>query len=127
MADRVGYVVQSEFNSDECVVRQMSDRDLHADLQHLHNMIPANKPIIFQCHFRHQVIHGGAIIENCETIHDVLRQFTKAHANTLMMDPSEYLTSNISQYLHFKQDEPIPARGSDTKQFKAMLTAETPG
>jgi len=67
-----------------------TETDLYNDLQILRNMIPKEKKIIFQCHFRPNIILNKPSLEikNRELIHKVLTEFCKSTENTYLNDPN---------------------------------------
>lgn len=83
-----------------------SEEDLYNDLVILYNLIPKDKPIIFQCHFRPNIIYkdeSKAII-NREIIYNVLNKFCSSNSNSYLYDPSILLNINPSLFdsdVHF--------------------------
>lgn len=79
--------------------------ELMEGLYNLRSLIPANKPVLFQCHFRPNIIHNAGFIEKREQIYDTLKVFCEAYPNTYMYDPSELLQQHPEYYdgdTHFK-------------------------
>lgn len=63
--------------------------ELYGDLEHLVSLLP-NKKIIFQCHFRPNIIYGdeNKRIEKRETIFNTLEKFCEGRDNIFLHDPS---------------------------------------
>jgi len=100
-----GYQVQFEIAKeyDETV---QSEEDFIKDLYILRDLIPIDRKIIFQCHFRPNIIHNdpSKAIPQRETIYRVLHDFCSKTKNTYLYDPSELLKSDHSLYdneVHF--------------------------
>jgi hypothetical protein len=79
-----------------------SETDLNDDLQTLRNMIPKEKKIIFQCHFRLNIIFNNPALEikNRELINKVLTEFCKNKENTYLNDPSIIMSKDITLLGH---------------------------
>jgi hypothetical protein len=69
--------------------------DLFNDLFTIKNLFP-NKKIIFQCHFRPNVIYNDETkaISKRETIYEVLLKFCNDNENCFLYDPSRVLIDN---------------------------------
>jgi hypothetical protein len=87
--ERRGYQVQFEL-TDLYETTLQSDADLCADLRMLRDMIPEEKRIIFQVHFRPNIIYhsDSTAIDKRETIHRVVSEFCGANKNVRIYDPS---------------------------------------
>jgi hypothetical protein len=84
------------------------DADLYTDLIIIRSLIPSNKKIVFQCHFRPNIIFkdDALRIENREIIYNALKLFCEANANTFLYDPSVILEKDITLfdgYTHFTE------------------------
>ena len=83
--------------------------ELHNDLHTLINMIPSNKKIIFQCHFRPNIIQNDDTksIRNREIIFDILTNISTIYPNVKIYDPSKLLKNKQYLYdgdIHFKDE-----------------------
>lgn len=74
--------------------------ELLSDLTHLRNLVPKEKKVIFQCHFRPNIIFNTPLLEikNRETIYKVLTEFCKTTDNTYLHDPNIILTKDKSLF-----------------------------
>lgn len=93
--ERRGYQVQFEL-TDTYETTLQSDADLYADLRVLRDMIPEEKAIIFQIHFRPNIIYDSdsKAIDKRETIHRIVSEFCGAHKNVRIYDPSIVLQTD---------------------------------
>lgn len=84
-----GFEVQFE-HTDEYETIIQSESELLYDLKEIRNMIPKNKKILFQVHFRPNIIYNNENqkIDKRETIYNVIKQFCEMEDNTYMYDPS---------------------------------------
>jgi hypothetical protein len=103
-----GYQVQYELTNKYNTILQ-SEKDLYNDLTVLRNMIPKEKIILFQCHFRPNIIHNDPSlkIENREIIYNVLNNFCINNKNTYLHDPSIVLSEDKSLFdgdVHFNNN-----------------------
>ena len=104
--EKDGYQVQSELTRDyDCGVQ--SEAELYEDLQLLHALIPAGKPILFQTHFRPNIVYNdpSKTIDNREILYNVVTRYCNAHANAYIYDPSVLLATDRSLFdgaTHFK-------------------------
>jgi len=99
-----GYEVFIEHTEDYEYTIQ-TEEELREDLVKIKEMLPGKK-ILFQTHFRPQIIGKGNNIENREIIHKVLDEFCD-QKTTFLYDPSVLLQTNPSLYdgeNHFKKD-----------------------
>jgi hypothetical protein len=74
-------------------IRQQTEDDFEEDLNYIRHIIPINKPIVFQCHFR------NPCIENREKIYKYLLNFVSSTPNTYLYDPTELATEH-PEYLN---------------------------
>lgn len=90
------YEVQCEILTSEVEPVIQTVEELLEDLHTICSMIPSGKPIIFQCHFRPNVIYNdeSKIIVNRERIYHTLKEFCSTHDNVFLYDPSELLLAN---------------------------------
>ena len=103
-----GYNVQRQLTNNYNTIVQ-SEQDLYNDLIILRNLIPEEKVIIFQCHFRPNIIYNdnSKKIKNREIIYNVLNQFCNNYKNTYLYDPSIILSYNQTLFdgdTHFNNE-----------------------
>ncbi len=106
-----GFQIQEDLawkklNSEKITNSVQNSNDLLKDLEILHSLISPAKKIIFQCHFRPNIIYGDnkLAVANREIIYETLIHFSKMHKNVFIIDPSIFLQENIDCYdgnLHF--------------------------
>jgi len=101
------YQVHSEHTTDFQVNLQ-TEQELYDDLLILYNMIPKDKKIIFQTHFRPNIIYNNIskMIIQRTIIYDTVFNFCKRNNNTYIHDPSILLKSNKALYnsdVHFNE------------------------
>jgi hypothetical protein len=84
-----GYEVHFELTKDYETVVQ-TEEDFLEDLKLLRTMIPYNKKILFQTHFRPNIIYNDdkKQIENRDIIFNAVNKFCKTNYNTFIYDPS---------------------------------------
>jgi hypothetical protein len=93
--EKSGYQVQFELTNDyECSIQ--SETELYSDLKILRDLIPEGKKIIFQIHFRPNIIHNNNTIsiEKREIIYNVINNFCSMNKNTYLYDPSVVLNKD---------------------------------
>ena len=74
----------------------LTEEALLADLCTIRNLIPKDKKILFQTHFRPQIIYDNDnIIENREIIYNIVNKFCEDNEKTYIYDPSVLLKTNI--------------------------------
>jgi hypothetical protein len=100
-----GFYVFNELTNDYVIESQTAD-DLYNDLMILRNSIPEDKNILFQCHFRPNIIYNdeSKSIESREIIYKTIKQFCDNNKNTYIYDPSVIINENINIYdgdVHF--------------------------
>jgi len=73
-----------------------TEAELVTDLTHLRSLVPKDKKMIFQCHFRPNVIFNNPSLEikNRELIHKVLTEFCKTTENTYLHDPNIIISND---------------------------------
>jgi hypothetical protein len=94
-----GYQVQFELTNDyTCDIQ--SESDLYNDLKNLKELIPTGKKIIFQIHFRPNIIFNdpSKAIEKRELIYNIVRNFCDKNENTYLYDPSILLNTDRSLF-----------------------------
>jgi hypothetical protein len=93
------YQVQFELTNNYNTTLQ-TEKDLYNDLIILRNLIPKEKTILFQCHFRPNIIYNDPSkkIEKREIIYNVLSDFCKNNENTYLHDPSVLLSHDRSLF-----------------------------
>jgi len=94
-----GFEVQHELTNNYENILQ-TDKELLEDLHTIRKMIPANKKILFQVHFRPNIIYNNTAntIENREKIYIIIKNFCEENINTYIYDPSFLLQSNNSLF-----------------------------
>lgn len=87
--------------SDEhCKQYLQTEEDLYSDLDVLRRLVPLGKPILFQCHFRPNVIYNDSskTIEKREIIYRVLTRFCENNKDVYLYDPSQLLQRDPSLF-----------------------------
>jgi hypothetical protein len=100
-----GFEVFIEHTQDYTMTVQ-TEQELMDDLYTLQQLIP-NKKILFQVHFRPNIIKEAPSIANREIIYKVVCEFCKKNKNAFLYDPSSLLKTNHALYdgdLHFKPE-----------------------
>jgi hypothetical protein len=94
-----GFEVQHEHTNDYTMFIQ-SKEDLKDDLYTIRSLIPYNKKILFQVHFRPNIIYNdeNKKIVKREVIYEVVNEFCDNNYNTFIYDPSILLRKNTSLY-----------------------------
>ncbi len=74
--------------------------ELMNDLEILRRLVPKNKKIILQCHFRPNIIYDNDLkkVENREIIYNTLISFSNKYKNIYVYDSSILLKSNKNLY-----------------------------
>jgi len=94
-----GFEVQFELtNKYDCIVQ--TKEELLEDLYTLRRLIPHTKKILFQVHFRPNIIYSNPSqkIEKREIIYDVVNSFCEKNENTFIYDPSVLIQTNHSLF-----------------------------
>jgi hypothetical protein len=97
--EKDGYQVQYELTNDyQCTVQ--SEEDIYNDLMILCRLLPKGKKIIFQTHFRPNIIYNdpSRVIEKREIIYNIVKKFCDANENIYLYDPSVLLQTNNSLF-----------------------------
>ena len=94
-----GFQVQHELGKDYKISIQ-SEQEIYNDLLYLLTLLPSNKKIIFQCHFRPNIIHNdeSKAIINREMIYNILKKLCDNNDKLLLHDPSEIIKNDHSIY-----------------------------
>lgn len=87
---------------------EQTEEELLEDLHIIREIIPLNKKILFQTHFRPNIIHNdeGKTIGKREVIYNVVNKFCEENKNTFIYDPSILIQQNHSFFdgdVHFTQ------------------------
>jgi len=101
---RDGFQVQCEIDTD-CDFSLQTIEDLYNDLKILRNLVPGK--LIFQTHFRPQIICNKAPVTNREIIYETVDRFCREHDNTFLHDPSLFLMENTDCFdgdKHFNEE-----------------------
>jgi len=97
-----GFEVQIELSTElrsdyECIIQ--TEEELLEDLHTIRSLIPSHKKILFQVHFRPNIIYNSnLIIKNREIIHNTVNMFCQNNKNTFIYDPSVLLEKNHSLF-----------------------------
>ena len=93
-----GFQVQYEHTNDyDCILQ--SEEELLEDLITLRNLIPSNKKILFQTHFRPNIIYNNENINKRELIYNVIKKFCENNNNNIFIyDPSLLIKLNLSLF-----------------------------
>jgi hypothetical protein len=94
-----GFEVQYELTDEYNYILQ-TEEELFEDLQVIRQLIPFNKKILFQVHFRPNIIHNDAnkTIENREILYNLINKFCEKNENTFIYDPSILIQTNHSLF-----------------------------
>lgn len=97
--ERDGFQVQYELTNDY-TCRIQSEEDLFNDLNILKSLIPEGRAIIFQIHFRPNIIYNNTLktIEKREIIYNSVKKFCSIHNNVYLYDPSLLLQKDTSLF-----------------------------
>ena len=100
-----GFEVQCELTTEyNCILQ--TEEELLEDLQVIRQLIPVNKKILFQVHFRPNIIHNDAnrAIKQREVIYNVTNKFCEENENTFIYGPSILIKTDHSLFdgdVHF--------------------------
>ncbi len=94
-----GFEVQYELTNEYNYILQ-TEEELFEDLQVIRQLIPFNKKILFQVHFRPNIIYNDAnkTIENREILYNLINKFCEKNENTFIYDPSILIQTNHSLF-----------------------------
>lgn len=92
-----GFEVQFELTNEHDTILQ-TEEELLEDLHTIRKLIPSNKKILFQTHFRPNIIYDDDTkkIDKREIIYNVVNNFCKQNNNTYIYDPSILIKTNHS-------------------------------
>jgi hypothetical protein len=91
--------VQFELTNEYNYILQ-SEEELLEDLYTIRQAIPFNKKILFQVHFRPNIIYSDTnkTIEKREIIYNLINKFCEKNENTFLYDPSILIKTNNSLF-----------------------------
>jgi len=94
-----GFEVQFELTTEYDYILQ-TEEELLEDLEVIRQLIPLNKKILFQVHFRPNIIYNDSnkTIEQREIIYNVINKFCEKNENTFIYDPSILIQTNHSLF-----------------------------
>jgi hypothetical protein len=94
-----GFEVQYEVTDEYNYILQ-TEEELLEDLQVIRQLIPFNKKILFQVHFRPNIIYNDSskTIEKREVIYNLINKFCEKNENTFIYDPSILIQTNHSLF-----------------------------
>jgi len=103
-----GFEVQHELTDEYNYILQ-TEEELFEDLQVIRQLIPFNKKILFQVHFRPNIIYNDCskTIDKREIIYNVIHKFCENNENTFIYDPSILIQKEHSLFdgdTHFTSD-----------------------
>lgn len=95
LQQRDGFQVQGELTRNY-IEQEQTKEEFMADLEILYQLVTPNIPIVFQCHFRPNIIYfdDKKAITNREFIFDMLSQFARNKNNVVIHDPSVFIQKN---------------------------------
>lgn len=107
LCERDGFQVQYEL-TDNWVLRTQSREELFHDMQIIRSLIPAHKPLLFQTHFRPNIIKNNVLlkISKRELIYFTALSICRLYPNTYVYDPSIIIRNDLSLYdgdVHFNE------------------------
>lgn len=107
VCERDGYQVQYEL-TDNWTLRTQTREELYGDLQIIRSIVPQEKLVVFQTHFRPNIIRNNVLlkISKRELIYFTVLAFCNAHSNTRIYDPSILIREDKSLYdgdVHFTE------------------------
>jgi len=75
-----------------------SEQEIYNDLLYLLTLLPSNKKIIFQCHFRPNIIYNNKskAIKNREIIYNILKNLCDNNDQLVLHDPSDIIKNDRS-------------------------------
>lgn len=93
------FEVQFELTDEYHYILQ-TEEELLEDLQVIRQLIPLHKKILFQVHFRPNIIYNDAsqTIEKREVIYHLINKFCEKNENTFLYDPSILIQTNPSLF-----------------------------
>lgn len=94
-----GFDFQFELTDDyNCIIQ--TEEELLEDLHTIRALLPFNKKILFQVHFRPNIIYNddNKTIHKREVIFNVINKFCEKNENTFIYDPSILIQNNHSLF-----------------------------
>jgi len=84
---------QTNYVDKNCVVHSQNAEDLYNDLHIIRGLFPPDKIVIFQTHFRLNLIYNdeSQSIDARNTIYETVKKFTENSKNTFICDPNEII------------------------------------
>jgi hypothetical protein len=94
-----GFDVHFEITNDYNYILQ-TEEELLEDLHTIRKLIPFNKKILFQIHFRPNIIYNDSskTIEKREIIYNLINNFCEKNKNTFIYDPSILIKTDHSLF-----------------------------
>jgi len=94
-----GFQVQHELCNNYNMSIQ-SEQEIYNDILYLLTLLPSNKKIIFQCHFRPNIIYNdkSKAIKNREMIYNILKKICDNNDQLVLHDPSDIIKNDNSIY-----------------------------
>lgn len=94
-----GFEVQFEVTN-EWNLELQTEEELLEDLQVIRQLIPANKKLLFQVHFRPNIIYNdpNKSIQQREVLYNLIHKFCDENENTFIYDPSILIKTNHSLF-----------------------------
>jgi hypothetical protein len=94
-----GFEVHYELTNEYNYILQ-TEEELLEDLQVIRQLIPFNKKILFQVHFRPNIIYNDSnkAIEKREVLYNLINKFCEKNENTFIYDPSILIQTNHSLF-----------------------------
>lgn len=94
-----GFEVNFELTNEYNYILQ-TEEELLEDLEEIRKLIPFNKKILFQVHFRPNIIYNDSnkTIEKREILYNLINKFCEINENTFIYDPSILIKTNHSLF-----------------------------
>ena len=91
-----GFSIMSEIAEQYNSFEKQTKEDLKKDIRILINLIGNDKKIVFQCHFRPNIIENDdkLKIENREIIYEAINEIQSEYENVFLHDPSIFIREN---------------------------------
>jgi hypothetical protein len=101
-----GFDIQYQLTDNKSDYLLQTEEELYRDLKILRDMIPITKKILFQVHFRPNIIYNdeNKKVYKREIIYCIVKKFCENNENVYLYDPSTVIRSNHSLYdgnVHF--------------------------
>lgn len=100
-----------------------TEAELLSDLIVLRNLIPKEKKVIFQCHFRPNIIFNNPMLElkNRELIYKVLTEFCKTTEHTYLHDPNIIISNDKALLGHDDTHFSMNGHTCNIKEIKKII------